>query len=240
MEYLKIKNWDKWQTYRSDRGQPPWIKIHRCIMRNPEWVSLSDSERGQLVAIWLLAADHGGVIPASRELIAKLCFMSDEPNLNKFTELDFIEDGWRQDDVNVTAPGCRSDAPKAETEERREEQTEKKVSFLKDIFKEDGAKKILAYCKRILELPVSGTPFNPYLFVNFAVDRNSHPQAILDALMAIGKSWGSIKSPWSYGEKILTVQSPNYHERAHTTESEQFKKLWASDDITNIINNIGR
>ena len=96
MEYLKIRNWEKWQSYRSDRSQPPWIKIHRCVMRNPEWVSLSDAERGQLVAIWLLAADHEGVVPASSELIQKLCFMTEEPNLNKFAELGFI-------DVNTTS-----------------------------------------------------------------------------------------------------------------------------------------
>jgi len=75
-------------------------------MRNPEWVSLSDAERGQLVAIWLLAADHDGVIPASMNLIQKLCFMTDEPNVNKFIELDFIEGTVtperRQDDATVT------------------------------------------------------------------------------------------------------------------------------------------
>ena len=90
MEYLSIRNWDKWQTYRSDRGQPPWIKIHRCVMRNPEWVSLTDSERGQLVAIWLLAADQNGVIPAPPELIKKLCFMESIPDIDKLIE-DFIE-----------------------------------------------------------------------------------------------------------------------------------------------------
>ena len=106
MEYLKIKNWERWQSYRVDRGQPPWIKIHRCVMRNPEWVSLTDSERGQLVAIWLLAADHDGVIPASESLIQKLCFMTDELKINKFIELGFIEGSLtperRQVDANMT------------------------------------------------------------------------------------------------------------------------------------------
>ena len=106
MEYLKIRNWDKWQSYRSDRGQPPWIKIHRCVMRNCEWVSLSDAERGQLVAMWLLAADRDGVMPASPSIIQKLCFLSSAPNINKFIELGFIEgtvtSPRRQDDANMT------------------------------------------------------------------------------------------------------------------------------------------
>lgn len=121
MDYIKIRNWDKWQTYRSDRGQPPWIKIHRRVMRNPEWVSLSDAERGQLVSIWILAADHDGIVPASPEVIQKLCFMTKPPNLNKFTDLGFIENGWRQPDVTPTPIGSQHDTPeaKAEAEKKR-------------------------------------------------------------------------------------------------------------------------
>lgn len=111
MEYLTIRNWDKWQTYRKDRGQPPWIKLHRCVMRDPQWVSLTDAERGQLVAIWLLAADHDGVIPASPELIQKLCYMNKQPDLNKFTDLGFIVDGWRQCDVTAASTGRQHDQP---------------------------------------------------------------------------------------------------------------------------------
>lgn len=106
MEYLQIRNWGKWQSYRKDRGQPPWIKIHRCVMRNPEWVLLSDAERGQLVSIWLLAADRDGEIPSRPEIIKKLCYMESEPDLDKFKELGFIDDNlaspWRQDGVNMT------------------------------------------------------------------------------------------------------------------------------------------
>lgn len=111
MDYIKVRNWEKWQTYRKDRGQPPWIKIHRCVMRNPDWVSLADAERGQLVAIWLLAADHDGAIPASPEIIKKLCFLSTPPDLNKFTDLGFLENGWRQPDANVAPNGRQHDAP---------------------------------------------------------------------------------------------------------------------------------
>lgn len=114
MEYLKIQNWDRWQTYRKDRGQPPWIKIHRRIRLNPEWVELSDSERGQLVSIWLLAADKDGVVPDSKELIKKLCFMSGTPNLNKFIDLGFIENGRRQNDAGATPERQPDVTPKAE------------------------------------------------------------------------------------------------------------------------------
>src|SRR3990167_5430294 len=90
-DFLKVKNWRKWQTYRSDRGQPPWIKLHRRLMRNPHWVELTDSQRGQLIVIWLLAADHEGEIPDSASTLKKLCFMSGLPDLNLFIDKGFIE-----------------------------------------------------------------------------------------------------------------------------------------------------
>ena len=121
MEYLKIKNWSKWQTYRSDRGQPPWIKLHRCLMRNPEWVALSDAERGQLVGIWLLAADHNGAIPASTDLIQKLCYLETKPNINKFIELGFI----CQNGVDVASRRRQDDQPKAETDTDTDTDTKK-------------------------------------------------------------------------------------------------------------------
>lgn len=116
MNYLKIRNWNTWQTYRKDRGQPPWIKLHRCVMRDPEWVLLSDAQRGQLVAMWLLAADRDGVIPALPLVLQKICFMSSEPELKLFMELGFIED-----DDSLTSSGCQPDVNM--THQSREEKS---------------------------------------------------------------------------------------------------------------------
>ncbi len=118
MDTLTIRNWDKWQSYRSDRGQPPWIKVHRALLRDPNWVELTDAQRGQLVAIWMLAADRDGVIPASAQTIRKLCFMDSEPDLQVFVDKGFIEP-----DANMTPVRRQHDVPeKSRGEERREEE----------------------------------------------------------------------------------------------------------------------
>lgn len=135
-KYLSVKNWEKWQTYRKDRGQPPWIKVHRCLMRNPEWVSLTDAERGQLVGIWLLAADRNGDVPASPAIIQKLCFMESQPDINKFTDLGFIENGWRRNGVVTASGGQPNDQPKAE--KRRVDKKEIKESLSSDVFDLDA------------------------------------------------------------------------------------------------------
>lgn len=90
-EVLRVRNWDRWQSYRSDRNQPPWIKIHRRLMSKPKWVELSDAQRGQLVCLWILAAEKGGVIPASPRLLKKLCHLETEPDLEVFIRLRFLE-----------------------------------------------------------------------------------------------------------------------------------------------------
>ena len=76
MEYLQIAGWERWQSYRKDRGQPPWIKLHRRLLRNSLWLNLTDAEQGQLVNIWMLAADKDGLILNDPSFIKSICFMN--------------------------------------------------------------------------------------------------------------------------------------------------------------------
>lgn len=124
---LKVRNWDKWQTYRADRGTPPWIKVHRNIFTNPEWVMLSDAEKGQLVSIWVIAADKSGKIPHSPLLIQKMAMLDTPPNINKFIELGFLSSDCQPLDAKVTPTRRQSDAPETEAETEAETETEKSI-----------------------------------------------------------------------------------------------------------------
>ncbi len=88
---MKIKNWEKWQTYRQDRGAPPWIKVHRNLMSNSDWVGLTDAEKGQLVSMWIVAADKSGHLPDDPAMIRKMCILDGTPDINKFKRLGFID-----------------------------------------------------------------------------------------------------------------------------------------------------
>lgn len=109
-----MRNWDKWQTYRTDRGNPPWIKVYRALMRNIDWITLTDEQRGQLVAMWLLAADKDGRVPADPSTLKTVCSMTNEPDLNLFKDKGFVVFGAkmapdrRQDDATLT-PQSRVD-----------------------------------------------------------------------------------------------------------------------------------
>ena len=115
---LYIHDWDEWQTYRSDRGQPPWIKVHRCLMRKPKWVGLTDKQRGQLVMLWLLAADNDGWIPHEPDILKRLCFMTEKPDVEFFINQGFIDD---PDSLTST----RRQGDVTEAEEETEAETEK-------------------------------------------------------------------------------------------------------------------
>ncbi len=117
---IRVRNWRRWQSYRKDRGQPPWIKLHRRLMRNKDWISLTDAQRGQLAMMWLLAADNDGFIPDSASLVRKLCFMETEPDFKVFADKGFLHLGA------TAASGRRqSDSPKAKAETEAEAEAEK-------------------------------------------------------------------------------------------------------------------
>jgi len=125
MASLKIANWDKWQTFRSGRGTPPWIKLYRSLFSNTEWACLTDSEKGQLVSLWILAADRSGSIPADPSILRKVCQLDDEPNIKRLIDLGFLtgtcqsNDGQMVDNLTPTCPQLVTAETETETEERQ-------------------------------------------------------------------------------------------------------------------------
>ena len=55
-----------------------------------KWASLSDSEKGQLVSIWIAAAENVGEIPSDPIVIRKICQLDDLPDIEKFVNLGFL------------------------------------------------------------------------------------------------------------------------------------------------------
>lgn len=128
---LRIRNWDKWQTYRKDRPPPPWIKIYRRLLMDPNFMALTDGQKGQLLAMWILAADKGGEIPDDPLMLRKICGMDENPDIDLFVTAGFLErvsiDDILRIENNDLGDGCHDDnheptknqfvvAPEAEAE----------------------------------------------------------------------------------------------------------------------------
>ena len=91
MKFLRVRNWDRWQTFRQDRPAPPWIKLYRNLLADFEFNALSDSERGQWVVILLLAANNNGRVVDDPYELQRVGNMSETPDLTRFISLQLLE-----------------------------------------------------------------------------------------------------------------------------------------------------
>ena len=113
-------------------------------MRNPDWIDLTDAEKGQLVSLWLLAADNNGVIvtPTRRQddanmasvakYLRKVCFFSEDPHLQTLIDHGFIKD-WRQGDVKVASTRRQGDALEKRREEKSREEESREEESREDL-----------------------------------------------------------------------------------------------------------
>jgi hypothetical protein len=117
----RIKGWVKFQHFKDRR--PPWIKLYRDILEDPDWHDLDGDTAKILVALWLLASEdeeQEGKLPDARRLAFRLRVSETKVN-QALTKLSH----WLEhDDIDVISTGYQVDAP--ETEERQIKETEKR------------------------------------------------------------------------------------------------------------------
>ena len=117
MEYLRVKNWKRFQHYR-DRC-PPWIKLHYEILTSRDWVMLDERNRLLALVCMLIASRHDGTVPNDPTFIQRVAYLKQRPNLKPLIEIGFLE----------YASGCKrvlaDDTTETETETEEETETER-------------------------------------------------------------------------------------------------------------------
>lgn len=94
MKY-RVRNWNHFQHYK--HRNPPWIKLYREILTDPDWHCLPGDVAKILVMLWLIASeDHGmerGSLPDVRTLAFRLRISEDEVewHLQELCKMHFIE-----------------------------------------------------------------------------------------------------------------------------------------------------
>lgn len=121
---IKIKGWAKFQHFKDRR--PPWIKLYRDILEDPDWHDLDGDTAKILVALWLIASedeDQDGKLPDSRRLAFRL--RVSEAKVNQ--ALTKLSHWLERDDIDVISTGYQVDAPETESEKRQIKETENRV-----------------------------------------------------------------------------------------------------------------
>jgi hypothetical protein len=117
---MRIKDWHKFQHFKDRR--PPWIKLYRELLDDPEWHELDAFAAKCLTMIWLVASEYDGEIPPLKKLAFRLR-ISEERMTRVLGELSH----WIENSGDgVISDQYYSDAPdtEGETETETEGETE--------------------------------------------------------------------------------------------------------------------
>jgi hypothetical protein len=135
---MKIKNWDRFQHYK--HRSPPWIRLYRSLLDDPEFQSLSEGAQALLPQLWLVASEHRGELPASSVLAWRLR----KPEKRILQLLQELK-GWCEQDASTLLALCKQDA-NAEESRVEESRVEKRETRLRaSRFPEDWQPRNLAF-----------------------------------------------------------------------------------------------
>ena len=144
MDYLKVKNWDEFQHYKN--RTPPWIKLHRDLLRDYDFTCLQDASKLHLVLLWLLASQLDNKIPTDPKWITKQLGLSKTVNLKPLIDNGFIL--LVQDASKVLADCKQSAIVETETEAYKEEAEAETASRRKRLPKTwQLTEKLRTYCQ---------------------------------------------------------------------------------------------
>lgn len=130
MKYLRVRNWEKYQHYK-DRN-PPWIKLYKTLLDDPEYLRLTDVQKCHLIHLFLYASQQDNRIPYADDVLTKILNVDEPVQVDPLIEAGFLEplnptvecpatDGCLQDDSKMQAERLQDDSPREERGEDREQ-----------------------------------------------------------------------------------------------------------------------
>lgn len=118
MDYLEVRNWDKFQHYK--HRNPPWIKLHNDMLRNYEYLCLQDASKLLLTHLWMLASLMDNKIPNDKQYLKSQTGIKGSVDCKELISKGFI----------MLLADCKQDASKLHTNAITE--TEKRQSKSRD------------------------------------------------------------------------------------------------------------
>ena len=91
MRYFRIKNFDRFQHYKSSTSVPAWIKLHASLLIDPEFLKLPDSSKGHLMLIWVIGSQLRNRILFDSKYVAQVIGASTKVDLEGLVDAGFLE-----------------------------------------------------------------------------------------------------------------------------------------------------
>jgi len=127
---MRIKDYEKFQHFKDRR--PPWIKLYRDILDDPEWFGLPGDASKVLVMLWLIASEDKegkGNLPDLKtcafRLRVKEFFLKQQ--LTKLSHWVY------QDDIKMISTRYQDDTPETEVETEIETETPLVLQIISDL-----------------------------------------------------------------------------------------------------------
>lgn len=124
--HLKPKNWQEHQHYK-DR-LPPWIKLHRALLNDKQFMRLPVASKALAPLLWLLASEsQEGIFNASTdelEFRLRMTTKEIESGLKPLIDIGFfhVASGVLADRLQVAAPEQRQRREETETDSRHQDE----------------------------------------------------------------------------------------------------------------------
>lgn len=126
-DFYYVKNWFSFQHY-SNRT-PPWIKLYRSILTDPDFNQLTEVQQCRLMKLWIVASDYEGRLPrpnseltrSQRLLNSALTLSSHYLNDEKMLA-PLIAKGFITQDDTRGEPKVRASIVLAQRQSKRERQ----------------------------------------------------------------------------------------------------------------------
>ncbi|KKL97806.1 hypothetical protein LCGC14_1830740 [marine sediment metagenome] len=155
---LNVHNWSRFQHYRSRR--PPWIKLHRTLLDDFDFVRLPLASQALAPRLWLLASEsEDGSVPSDLQELAFRVRWEPADIIAGVTPL--VQAGFLDGSLDASgalAP-CKQDATpetETETETETERETENDLVELKpDDPLLDAARELFQYWRHAVGKPGS-------------------------------------------------------------------------------------
>ncbi len=115
--FLEVRNLTVYQHYKQRR--PPWIKLYASLLDDYDFGRLPDSAKWHLLGIFLLASQHGNVLPADPKWIARMINTRSKVDLSRLRHwLDPVQKPGPVAPLasNMLAPCKQLASPETETE----------------------------------------------------------------------------------------------------------------------------